>query len=44
MSKGLQPGDKLPKKRSRLKKYPPLTPAQQVLVEEHLWIAGQTCS
>ena len=41
MSKGLQPGDKLPKKRSRLKKYPPLSPAQQLLVEEHLWIAGR---
>ena len=32
---------KLPKKRSRLKKYPPLTPAQQLLVEEHLWVAGR---
>ena len=41
MSKGLQPGDKLPKKRSRLKKYPPLSKAQQVLVEEHLWVAGR---
>ena len=41
MSKGLQPGDKLPKKRSRLKKYPPLTPAQQLLVQEHLWVAGR---
>ena len=41
MSKGLQPGDKLPKKRSRLKKYPPLTRPQQLLVEEHLWVAGR---
>ena len=41
MSKGLQPGDKLPKKRSRLKKYPPLTKAQQVLVQDHLWVAGR---
>ena len=41
MSKGLQPGDKLPKKRSRLKKYPPLSKAQQLLVEDHLWIAGR---
>jgi len=42
MSKqGLQPGDKLPKKRSRLKKYPPLNRTQQKLVEEHLWIAGR---
>ena len=36
---GLQPGDKLPKKRSRLKKYPPLTREQQVLVKEHMWVA-----
>ena len=41
MSKGLQPGDKLPKKRSRLKKYPPLTRAQQALVQDHLWVAGR---
>ena len=41
MSKGLQPGDKLPKRRSRLKKYPPLTREQQVLVEDHMWIAGR---
>jgi len=42
MSKqGLQPGDNLPKKKSRLKRYPPLTRSQQKLVEEHLWIAGR---
>ena len=41
MSKGLQPGDKLPRKRSRLKKYPPLTPVQQALVADHLWVAGR---
>jgi len=42
MSKlGLQPGDKLPNRRSRIKKYPKLTEAQQRLVEEHLWIAGR---
>ena len=41
MSKGLQPGDKLPKRRSRLKKYPPLTKAQQALVQDHLWVAGR---
>ena len=38
---GLQPGDKLPSKRSRVKKYPKLTKAQQLLVEEHIWIAGR---
>ena len=38
---GLQPGDKLPKKKSRIKKYPPLTKAQQKLVEEHRWVAGR---
>lgn len=38
---GLQPGDKLPIKRSRVKSYPPLTKSQQVLVEEHMWIAGR---
>lgn len=38
---GLQPGDKLPNKRSRLKKYPQLNKAQQKLVEEHLWVAGR---
>lgn len=42
MSKsGLQPGDNLPIKRSRLKKYPKLTKSQQLLVEEHRWIAGR---
>ena len=38
---GLQPGDRLPSRRSRLKKYPPLTKEQQKLVEEHRWIAGR---
>lgn len=38
---GLQPGGKLPKKKSRQRKYPPLTKAQQKLVEEHMWIAGR---
>ena len=41
MSKGLQPGDKLPERRSRLKQYPKLTEEQQKLVEEHVWIAGR---
>ena len=41
MANGLQPGDKLPKRRNRQKKYPPLTPYQQALVEEHIWIAGR---
>lgn len=42
MSKhGLQPGDKLPNKRSRQKQYPKLTKVQQKLVEEHLWVAGR---
>lgn len=38
---GLQPGDILPEKKDRKKKYPPLTKAQQKLVEEHRWIAGR---
>ena len=38
---GLQPGDKLPNKRSRLKSYPKLPKPQQKLVEEHLWVAGR---
>ena len=38
---GLQPGDCLPAKKSRQRKYPPLTKAQQKLVEEHMWIAGR---
>lgn len=39
---GLQPGDSLPeRKKDRRKKYPPLTPAQQKLVEDHRWIAGR---
>jgi DNA-directed RNA polymerase specialized sigma subunit len=38
---GLQPGDKLPVKKDRKRKYPPLTKTQQKLVEEHLWIAGR---
>jgi len=38
---GLQPGDKLPGQKDRRKKYPPLTEAQQALVEEHRWIAGR---
>lgn len=38
---GLQPGDILPEKKDRKKKYPPLTRAQQKLVEEHRWIAGR---
>ena len=41
MSNGLQPGDKLPKRRSRQKTYTPLTKYQQKLVEEHLWVAGR---
>jgi len=41
MSKGLQPGDKLPKRKNRQRSYPPLTEYQQSLVEEHLWIAGR---
>lgn len=41
-SLGLQPGDKLPdRRRDRRKKYPPLTKEQQLLVEEHRWIAGR---
>ena len=39
---GLQPGDTLPDRRKdRRKKYPPLTKEQQLLVEEHRWIAGR---
>lgn len=38
---GLQPGDILPEKKDRKKKYPPLTKTQQRLVEEHRWIAGR---
>ena len=38
---GLQPGDILPEKKDRKKKYPPLTKTQQKLVEEHRWIAGR---
>ena len=42
MSKiGLQPGDKLPGRKDRRKKYPPLTKEQQALVAEHRWIAGR---
>lgn len=38
---GLQPGAKLPERKNRRKKYPPLTKEQQKLVEEHRWIAGR---
>jgi DNA-directed RNA polymerase specialized sigma subunit len=38
---GLQPGDILPNKKDRKKKYPPLTDAQRKLVEDHTWIAGR---
>ena len=38
---GLQPGDKLPGRKDRRKKYPPLTKEQQALVAEHRWIAGR---
>lgn len=42
MSKlGLQPGDHLPIRKDRRKKYPPLTKEQQKLVVEHRWIAGR---
>lgn len=41
MNKGLQPGDWLPKRKSRVKQYPKLTKEQQLLVEGHLWIAGR---
>ena len=41
MSKGLQPGNHLPIKKSRKRKYPKLTKTQQRLVEEHIWIAGR---
>ena len=40
-NQGLQPGDTLPKRKSRQKKYPTLTKEQQRLVEEHRWIAGR---
>jgi DNA-directed RNA polymerase specialized sigma subunit len=38
---GLQPGDRLPSKKDRRKKHPPLSKEQQKLVEEHRWIAGR---
>lgn len=38
---GLQHGDKLPARKSRIKKYPPLTKEQQLLVQNHMWIAGR---
>ena len=38
---GLQPGDKLPERKDRRKKHPPLSREQQKLVEEHRWIAGR---
>lgn len=38
---GLGPNDEFITKRDRKKKHPPLTKAQQKLVEEHLWIAGR---
>ena len=38
---GLQPGDKLPSKKDRRKKHPPLSKEQQKLVEDHRWIAGR---
>ena len=40
-TQGLQPGGLLPNKRSRLKKYPPLTREQQKLVQDHMWVAGR---
>ena len=40
-SQGLQPGDKLPSRKCRMRRYPPLTKEQQKLVEEHTWIAGR---
>ena len=40
-NQGLQPGDKLPSRKCRMRKYPPLTKEQQKLVEEHRWIAGR---
>jgi DNA-directed RNA polymerase specialized sigma subunit len=39
--KGLQPGDALPVRSNRKRKYPPLTKEQQKLVSEHMWIAGR---
>lgn len=42
MSKqGLQPGDKLPGRKDRRRKYPPLTKEQQKLVRDHRWVAGR---
>ena len=42
MSKhGLQPGDKLPGRKDRRRKYPPLTKEQQKLVRDHQWVAGR---
>ncbi len=38
---GLQSGDMLPIRKDRRRKHPPLTKAQQKLVEEHRWIAGR---
>ena len=38
---GLQPGDKLPRRKDRRRAYPPLTKEQQKLVAEHRWIAGR---
>ena len=40
-NQGLQPGDKLPSRKCRMRRYPPLTKEQQKLVEEHRWIAGR---
>lgn len=39
--KGLQPGDTLPVRNNRKRKYPPLTKEQQKLVSEHMWVAGR---
>ena len=33
-NQGLQPGDKLPSRKCRMRRYPPLTKEQQKLVEE----------
>ena len=38
---GLRPGDKLPIRKDRRKKYPPLTREQQKLVQDHMWVAGR---
>lgn len=38
---GLQPGMELPTKKDRKKKYGSLSKEQQVLVEDHLWVAGR---